>query len=46
MVPHGGQRGHPRQAAECTVDVRGKELPARIVKPLFVRHGEACEGIL
>lgn len=33
-------------AAECTVDVRGKQLRARIVKPPFVRNGRACEGIL
>jgi aminomethyltransferase len=30
----------------CTVDVRGKELPARIVQPPFVRNGKACDGIL
>jgi aminomethyltransferase len=30
----------------CTVDVRGKELAARIVQPPFVRNGKACEGIL
>jgi aminomethyltransferase len=30
----------------CTVEVRGKELAARIVKPPFVRNGKACEGIL
>lgn len=33
-------------ATECTVDVRGKALRARIVKPPFVRQGRACEGIL
>jgi aminomethyltransferase len=33
-------------ATECTVDVRGKQLPARIVKPPFVRNGQACKGIL
>jgi aminomethyltransferase len=26
---------------ECTVDVRGKQLPVRIVNPPFVRHGKA-----
>jgi aminomethyltransferase len=31
---------------KCAVDVRGKELPARIVQPPFVRNGEVCEGIL
>jgi aminomethyltransferase len=30
----------------CIVDVRGKELPARIVQPPFVRNGKACDGIL
>jgi aminomethyltransferase len=30
----------------CSVDVRGKDLPARIVQPPFVRNGEVCEGIL
>jgi aminomethyltransferase len=30
----------PRQAqGSCEVEVRGKLLPARIVKPPFVRHG-------
>jgi len=33
-------------ATTCTVDVRGKALRARIVKPPFVRQGRACEGIL
>lgn len=30
----------------CTVDIRGKELPARIVRPPFVRNGAPCEGIV
>ena len=30
---------------ECSVTVRGKGLPARIVRPPFVRHGKACAGI-
>ena len=30
----------------CSVEVRGKELPARIVQPPFVRNGKACDGIL
>jgi len=30
----------------CAVEVRGKQLEARIVKPPFVRNGEPCEGIL
>ena len=33
-------------AVTATVDIRGKRLPARIVKPPFVRHGEACPGVL
>jgi aminomethyltransferase len=33
-------------AGECTVEVRGKALRARIVKPPFVRNGRACDGIL
>ena len=32
--------------AECAVDIRGRELPARAVKPPFVRHGKPCDGIL
>jgi aminomethyltransferase len=30
----------------CEVEIRGKRLAARIVKPPFVRNGKACEGIL
>ena len=26
----------------CEVEVRGKRLPARVVKPPFVRHGKPC----
>lgn len=33
-------------AGDCTVDVRGKALAARIVKPPFVRNGAVCDGIL
>jgi aminomethyltransferase len=37
----------PAGAADrCEVDIRGKKLPARIVKLPFVRMGKACEGIL
>ncbi|MGF1642927.1 MAG: glycine cleavage system aminomethyltransferase GcvT [Thiotrichales bacterium] len=25
----------------CTVEIRGRQLPARIVKPVFVRHGKS-----
>jgi len=31
---------------DCHVDIRGKQVPARLVKPPFVRNGKACEGIL
>ncbi len=27
--------------ASCRVEIRGKLLPARVVKPPFVRHGKA-----
>jgi aminomethyltransferase len=30
----------------CEVDIRGKNLPARVVRLPFVRKGEVCEGIL
>ena len=33
-------------AARCEVEIRGKPLAARIVKPPFVRHGQVCEGII
>ncbi|HET6603639.1 MAG TPA: glycine cleavage system aminomethyltransferase GcvT [Xanthomonadaceae bacterium] len=32
-------------AGQVRVDVRGRELPVRVVKPPFVREGRACEGI-
>ena len=32
-------------AVECAVSIRGKNLPARIVRPPFVRQGRACEEI-
>ena len=31
---------------ECGVDIRGKPLRARIVRPPFVRHGKPCAGVL
>jgi aminomethyltransferase len=31
---------------DCTVDVRGKALPARVVRPPFARNGRVCDGIL
>jgi len=30
----------------CEVEIRGKRIAARIVRPPFVRNGKACEGIL
>lgn len=30
----------------CQVDIRGRLLKARVVRPPFVRNGQACEGIL
>jgi aminomethyltransferase len=37
----------PSQAqGQCQVEIRGKQLSARIVKPPFVRNGKACDGIL
>jgi len=26
----------------CTIEIRGKQIPAKIVKPVFVRNGKAC----
>jgi aminomethyltransferase len=31
---------------DCEVEIRGKALPARMVRPPFVRNGEACAGIV
>lgn len=31
---------------DCEVDIRGRLLPARVVRPPFVRNGEACAGII
>jgi aminomethyltransferase len=37
----------PAEAAgSCQVEIRGKRLTARIVRPPFVRDGKPCEGIL
>ncbi len=30
---------------QCEVEIRGKRLPARVVKPMFVRKGAILEGI-
>jgi len=27
---------------QCNVDIRGKQIPASVVKTVFVRHGKAC----
>lgn len=35
-----------RATGACNVEIRGKYLPARIVKPPFVRNGKPCEGII
>jgi aminomethyltransferase len=35
-----------RAADSCEVEIRGKYLQVRIVKPPFVRNGKVCEGIL
>jgi aminomethyltransferase len=31
---------------DCKVDIRGKQLDVKVVKPPFVRNGEVCEGII
>ena len=37
----------PKSVVErCSVEIRGKQLEARVVRPPFVRNGAACEGIL
>ena len=35
-------RVEPGTSADCAVDIRGKPVSARIVKPPFVRHGRIC----
>lgn len=35
-------RVQPDIGETCTVDIRGKAVPARVVKPPFARKGEAC----
>jgi aminomethyltransferase len=27
---------------QCMVEIRGKQLAAKVIKPLFVRHGKSC----
>ncbi|MGH8034260.1 MAG: glycine cleavage system aminomethyltransferase GcvT, partial [Lysobacterales bacterium] len=34
------------EATGCTVFIRGKRLPARIVRPPFVRNGKVCQGLI
>lgn len=36
----------PQASGDCQVEIRGKLLEARMVRPPFVRNGRACEGIL
>ena len=31
---------------DCQVDIRGKAVDARIVRPVFARNGAATEGLL
>jgi len=33
-------------AVDCQVDIRGRKLSARIIRPPFVRNGKVCEGVL
>jgi aminomethyltransferase len=33
-------------SGDCRVDIRGKLLDVRVVRPPFVRNGQVCEGIL
>ncbi|MGE5154970.1 MAG: glycine cleavage system aminomethyltransferase GcvT [Bdellovibrio bacteriovorus] len=35
-------RVQPGLGGACAVDIRGKAVPARVVRPPFVRHGRAC----
>jgi aminomethyltransferase len=32
----------PGIGATCEVDIRGKSVPARVVKTAFARNGKAC----
>jgi aminomethyltransferase len=33
------------ELGEVRVDIRGREVPVRIVKAPFVRDGKPCEGL-
>ena len=33
------------ELGEVRVDIRGRHVPVRVVKPPFVRDGKACEGV-
>jgi len=33
----------PSAGEHCTVEVRGRQLPVRLLKPPFVRHGKPCQ---
>jgi aminomethyltransferase len=35
----------PSAGEGCRVEVRGRQLPVRILKPPFVRHGKACVAL-
>ena len=35
-------RVQPGMGDHCAVEIRGKAVPARVVKPPFVRHGQVC----
>jgi len=35
-------RGDWQSPEHCSVEIRGKLFPAKIVKPPFVRHGKKC----
>lgn len=35
-------RVQPGMGETCEVEIRGKPVPARVVKPPFVRHGQPC----
>lgn len=38
-------RVKPGIGEQCAVEIRGKAVPARVVKPPFVRHGKVCIGL-
>ena len=38
-------RVQPNIGENCTVEIRGKQLPAKVVRPPFVRKGKICIAI-